>query len=240
VEELQYFGDKFGLKEYMFVDDNFTFDKKRVIEICRLIKSNRLDVEWYCEGRVNQADEGMFREMYRAGCRVMYYGIESCVDKILKYYWKGITYDMTRDAVNKARRANLDVVGSFILGAPIETVSEMWETVTKAAALDIDFAQFNALRLVRGMPLWEELAKQGVINDEKKWEDSIMGFEIHPQVTLQESSNLIKEFHKAFYRRKSYILRQVKRTLLHRRKQILINLPHLPRFWAELKNTLYL
>lgn len=240
VEELKYFGEEFGLREYMFVDDNFTFDKKRVMEICRLIRENGLDVEWYCEGRINQADEAMFREMHRAGCRVMYFGIESCVEKILRYYWKGITYEMTKDAVKKARRANLDVVGSFILGAPIETVSDMWETVTKASALDIDFAQFNALRLVRGMPLWEELVKQGMINDEEKWEESIMGFEIHPQVSLQESSSLMKEFHKAFYLRKSYILRQAMRTLLHRRKQILINLPHLGRLRAELKNTLYL
>nr|MDO8133599.1 radical SAM protein [Candidatus Njordarchaeum guaymaensis] len=240
VEELRYFGDKFGLSEYMVVDDNFTFDKKRVMKICKLIRENGLDVEWYCEGRINQADEAMFREMVRAGCRVMYFGIESCVDRILRYYWKGITYEMIKDAVKKARRANLDVVGSFILGAPIETVSEMWETVTKAAALDIDFAQFNALRLVRGMPLWEELAKQGIINDEKKWEDSIMGFEIHPQVTLQESSQLMKEFHKAFYLRKSYLLKQIMRTLLHRKKQIFINLPHLGRLRTELKNTLYL
>jgi anaerobic magnesium-protoporphyrin IX monomethyl ester cyclase len=240
VEELQYLDDKFGIKEYMFVDDNFTFDKNRVIKICRLIKQNRLDLDWYCEGRINQADENMFREMHRSGCGVMYFGIESCVEKILRYYRKGITYDMTRSAVAKARRAGLDVVGSFIFGAPVETLADMWETVNKAAALDIDFAQFNILRLVRGMPLWEELAQQGLIDDRNQWEGSVLGLEIHPQLTLKDSPRLLKEFHKAFYLRRKYLMKQVTRTLLHRKKQILLNLSHLNRLMSELRNTLYL
>ncbi|WXG44812.1 MAG: radical SAM protein [Promethearchaeati archaeon SRVP18_Atabeyarchaeia-1] len=240
VEELRFFNDKYGLNEYMFVDDNFTFNKDRVMEICRTIKKEGLDLDWYCEGRVNQADENMFREMFNAGCKVMYFGIESCVDKILKYYRKGITYEMAKQAVNKARRAGLDVVGSFILGAPIETIAEMRETIEKAVALDIDFAQINILRLCRGMPLWTELAQQGLIDDENKWEDSVMGLEIHPQLTLDNYYQLLKDAHKRFYLRKSYMLKQLLRSLHHRRKQIFLNLTHIRRFYNELRSTLYL
>nr|MDO8100828.1 radical SAM protein [Candidatus Njordarchaeota archaeon] len=240
VEELRYFSDKYGLNEFMFVDDNFTFNKNRVVEICRLMRREGLDIEWYCEGRVNQADEPMFREMFSAGCRVMYFGIESCVDRILKYYRKGITYEMAREAVNKARRAGLDVVGSFILGAPIETIPEMRETVRRAAALDLDFAQINILRLCRGMPLWTELVQQGLIDDDKSWEDSIMGLEIHPQLTLNDYYRLLKEAHRTFYMRRAYMVRQLLRSVHHRRKQIFLNLSHAKRFISELRSTLYL
>jgi radical SAM superfamily enzyme YgiQ (UPF0313 family) len=239
IEELQYLRDRFGITEYMFVDDNFTFDKNRVIKICRAIKLNHLDLDWYCEGRINQADENMFREMRRAGCGVIYFGIESCVDKVLRYYRKGINYEMIKAAVPKARNAGLDVVGSFIFGAPIETLADMRETVSKAAALDLDFAQFNILRLVRGMPLWEELSQEGLIDDKKQWEGSVLGLEIHPELTLKDSPKLLKEFHRTFYRRRNYMTRQVVRTLLHRKKQVLLNLPHAYRMWSELRNTLY-
>jgi radical SAM superfamily enzyme YgiQ (UPF0313 family) len=239
-EELQYLNDKFGISEYMFVDDNFTFDKNRVIKICRAIKQNHLDLNWYCEGRINQADENMFREMRSAGCGVMYFGIESCVEKVLKYYRKGINYEMTKAAVAKARNAGLDVVGSFIFGAPIETLADMRETVNRAAALDLDFAQFNILRLVRGMPLWDELAQQGLIDDKNQWEGSVLGLEIHPQLTLKDSPKLLEEFHKTFYLRRKYLVRQVARTLLRRKKQVLLNLSHPNRLMSELRNTLYL
>ncbi len=240
VEELDYFNDRYRLDEFMVVDDIFTFNKKHVLGICRLIKEHGLDLEWYCEGRVNQADESMFREMYGAGCRAIYLGIESCVDRILRYYRKGLTYDMARDAAKKARRAGLDVIGSFILGAPIETVEEMWETVRKAGELDIDFAKFNVLRIVRGMPIWEELVEQGVIDEERQWEENIMGFDVNPEVAGMDSQKLLRDFHRAFYLRRRYVVRQVIRTLLYRRKQLILNLRRPKSFVGELKETVHL
>jgi anaerobic magnesium-protoporphyrin IX monomethyl ester cyclase len=158
---------------------------------------------------------------------------------VLKYYRKGINYEMTKAAVAKARSAGLDVVGSFIFGAPIETLADMRETVSKAAALDLDFAQFNILRLVRGMPLWDELSQQGLIDDKSQWEGSVLGLQIHPQLTLKDSPLMLKEFHRAFYRRRKYITRQVARTLLRRKKQVFLNLSHPRELWSELRDTLY-
>lgn len=243
IEELNFFGKKFGLTEYMFVDDLFTFDRKRVIKICRLIRKEGLDLEWYCEGRVTHSSETMFREMVRAGCKGIFFGIESCVDRILRYYRKGITYRMVQDSIKKAHRAGLDVVGNFILGAPIETIAEMWETVRKAAKLDIDFASFYVLQIFRGTPIWVKLVQQGLIDDGNRWEDTVSGFEINPEVTLAEGDRLMREFYKLFYSRKSYQLKQIMRWLCvraHRRKKILLNIRHLRRAIKEIKRTLYL
>lgn len=239
VDELEYLVDRFGINEYTVVDDIFTLNKEHVLEICRLIRERGLDLEWYCEGRVNQADEMMYREMAAAGCRAIFLGIESCVNRILKYYRKGLTYEMARDAAKKAQRAGLDVVGSFILGAPIETLEEMWETVRGAAKLDIDFADFNVLRLARGMPLWDELAKEGIIDDDD-WEDAISGFDVNPEVSSEDASKLLSQFHRAFYLRGPFLLNQLKRTLFRRPKQVILNINHLRRFVGELRDLIHL
>ncbi|MHA2062310.1 MAG: B12-binding domain-containing radical SAM protein, partial [Candidatus Sifarchaeia archaeon] len=242
VDELKYLYNKFGLREYLIIDDVFTSDKRRVIKLCRLIQEEGLDLKWYCEGRVDHADNSMFREMVRAGCKAMYFGIESGVNRILRYYQKGTTYQMAKDAVKKARSAGFEnVVGSFILGAPIETVAEMWETVWKAVALDIDFAQFFPLLILTGTPLWEDLVQQGVIDDERQWEKTMVnGFEIHPEVTMDGFLRLFREFNKAFFLRKSFLLKQIWRSLLYRKKSLLINLRNQKRFRNEFKRVLYL
>lgn len=239
VDELEYLVDRFGIREYAVVDDIFTLNKEHVLAICRLIREHGLDLEWYCEGRVNQADEAMFREMAAAGCRAIFLGIESCVNRILKYYKKGLTYEMAQAAAKKAQRAGLDVVGSFILGAPVETVEEMWATVRGAAALDIDFADFNVLRLTRGMPLWEELVREGVLDDEA-WEDAISGFDIHPEVSGMDHAKLLRQFHRAYYLRGRFLLRQLRRTLFRRNKQVLLNLRHLRQFVGDLRDLIHL
>ncbi len=239
VDELEYLVNRFGINEYAVVDDIFTLNKEHVLEICRLIRERGLDLEWYCEGRVNQADETMFREMADAGCRAIFLGIESCVDRILKYYRKGLNYEMARVAAEKAQRAGLDVVGSFILGAPIETLEEMWETVRGAAKLDIDFADFNVLRLARGMPLWDQLTREGIIDDDD-WEDAISGFDVNPEVSSQDASQLLSQFHRAFYLRGPFLLNQLKRTFFRRNKQIMLNISHLRRFVADLRDLVHL
>lgn len=239
VDELEYVSDHFGLNEFAVVDDIFTLNKEHVLRICEGIRERGLDLEWYCEGRVNQADEGMYREMARAGCRAIFLGIESCVNRILRYYRKGLTYEMAREAVVKAQRAGMDVVGSFILGAPIETLEEMWQTVWRAAKLDLDFADFNVLRITRGMPLWETLVKEGTLDD-GRWEDAIAGFDVNPGVVAEDTSELLEQFHRAFYLRRSFLLRQVLRSVFRRNKQVMLNVSHLRRFVRELKDLIHL
>ena len=79
-----------GYEQFLFVDDNFTLNNKRVIELCRRIRKENMDIEWFCDSRVDHVNYDMFREMVKAGCRCLYFGIESANKRILDYYNKGI------------------------------------------------------------------------------------------------------------------------------------------------------
>ncbi len=243
IEELEHYMSKFGLREFMFNDDNFTLNKKRVLKLCYLLRKNGLDIEWYADGRVNQSDDKMYREMHRAGCRLIYFGIESCVNRILRYYRKGTTYEIQKAGVKKARKAQLDIVGSFILGAPIETVEEMWGTITKATALDLDYAQFNPLSVYRGTPIWSQLVAEGKIDDYARWEETISGFELNPYVSLEDLPPLMTDMHRYYFQRITYIFRQLFRLFVYRKKLVLRNLRNIrnPRaIHREIKRALYI
>lgn len=243
VEELEHYVNTFGLKEFMFNDDNFTLNKKRVFKLCYKLRKNGLDIEWFTDGRVDQSDVSMFREMHRAGCRLILFGIESCVDRILKYYRKGTTYKMQINGVKSARKAKLDIVGSFILGAPIETAEEMWTTIKKATALDLDYAQFNPLSIYRGTPIWSQLVQEGMIDDAVRWEDTISGFELNPYVTLKDLPELMHDWHRFYFQRGKFIFKQLFRLFVYRRNLVFRNLKTLrnPRkIHKEIKRALHI
>jgi len=121
VDELQFLAGE-GYKQIIFVDDAFTMNPKRVIEICKGIRKEKLDLEWICEGRVDICSHTMLSEMVQAGCKVLYLGIENANQRILNYYNKRITPKQSENAVRTAKKAGVDVVaGSFIIGAPDET-----------------------------------------------------------------------------------------------------------------------
>ena len=69
--------------------------------------------------------------MRRAGCRTVFFGIESGSDEVLRVMRKGITAAQARDAVWAAHDAGLEVGAFFILCYPGETD----ETVLRDPAL---------------------------------------------------------------------------------------------------------
>ena len=111
-----------GYRQFLFADDNFTLNPKRVVKLCQRIRKEKMDIEWFCEGRVDSCSYDMLREAVKAGCRIIIFGIESANQRILDYYKKRITVEQSENAVKTARKAGVDVVvGSFIVGAPDET-----------------------------------------------------------------------------------------------------------------------
>ncbi len=119
-----------GYKSCVIVDDIYTANKKRVIEMCNEIVKRKIDLVLYCEGRTDSADPLMFRSMKRAGFSSILFGMESGSQKVLDFFNKGITPLKTKIAAANAKKAGLQVIGAFIIGAPVETVEDIKATRT--------------------------------------------------------------------------------------------------------------
>jgi anaerobic magnesium-protoporphyrin IX monomethyl ester cyclase len=211
--ELEYLQSK-GYEQFLFADDNFTVDAKRVSRLCRGIKKAGMDIEWFCDSRVDNISYGILREMVNAGCRCLFFGIESANQRILDYYRKGITPEQSEKAVRKARKAGVDViVGSFIVGAPDETRREVVNTLKFANRLDLDVPDVNILGAHVGTDLWDDLVAKGLLNEEEQWEDEIcIPRDVPTPVPYEEIRNLIFEYFRAFYLNPRQLLTELLRT----------------------------
>ena len=203
-----------GYKYLNFVDDNFTILKKRVIKLCRLMRKHKVDMDWICEGRVNQASEEMLREMRRANCRIIFYGVESANQRILDYYKKGITPQLSIQAIKKTRKAKIPfIIGSFIVGAPGETFTEIYNTLKFAQKLDIDFPVFNLLGTMPGTDIWDEMVEKNYLDESNYWEEGVHISDVDPNgVSTQTISNLILEMLRQFFLNPKYMLKMLYRS----------------------------
>jgi len=210
LEELHLLSSQ-GYKQFLFVDDNFTLNPKRVIKICRRLRKEKVDVEFFAEGRVDHCPQDMLTEMAKANCKMIYFGIENASQKVLDYYDKRTTPQQAIDAVRKARNARIDViVTSFILGAPHETRREIQSTLKFAQKLQADIPQFNILATFPGTDIWEELKMQGVLNEEKYWETGVLVPEVSPySVPCEEIEQMIHEGYQRFFIRPDYVVKQL-------------------------------
>ena len=203
-----------GFEQFLFVDDNFTLNPKRVVKLCRRIREEKMDIEWWCDSRVDNCTYDMLREMVKAGCKLLYFGVESGNQRILDYYKKGITPAQSKSAVQKARKAGVEViVGSFILGAPDETLEEIQNTLKFSHELDIDVPQLNVLGTFPGTSTWNELVAKGYVDENQHWENGVYVSEVSPHaVPLRIIRFLIYEYFRTFYLRPETLFKEIFRT----------------------------
>lgn len=127
-EDIEYVHKRYKVRGIYFREDNFTLNKQRVIDLCELLLKNGLNIKWMCETRVDTLNEEMLRLMHRAGCRALYFGIESGSQRILDFVKKGITIKQAEETIRLCNRIGIATAASFIYGIPTETEEEREET----------------------------------------------------------------------------------------------------------------
>jgi len=207
-----------GYKQLIFVDDNFTLNPKRVIELCRGMRKEKLDMEWIAEGRVDVRSSEMLREMVAAGLRVLYFGIENANQRLLDYYDKKATPEQAEKAVRAARKAGVDIiVGSFVIGAADETRKEIQNTINFAKRVPLDIPQFNILCAYSGNDIWNEFVEKGLLDEEKYWETGVNVSDIAPTaVPLEEIRRMLNKAFSSHVTRPNFLLAQAARTIKSR------------------------
>lgn len=204
-----------GYDHLLFADDSFTVNPRRTIKLSRILRQRGLDIDWLIEGRVDSASPEMLTEMARAGCRFIFFGMESANQRILDLYRKRTTPAMNQKAAANARTAGIDVVvGSFIIGGPSETLREMHQTIEFAKQCEIDFAQFNILGLSPGAALWNEAIAKDYMDPNQYWETGILAAEVYPNsVSLGQIREIARNAFLEFSTRPSYLVKEFFRTL---------------------------
>ncbi len=160
VAELRQVMDRYGIRNFYFIDDLFTIDVRRLEAILDHFIAQNLGVRWRCLARVDRVTPALLKKMYRAGCRQIHYGIESGNPEILKATAKHINLDQVRQAVKWTEEAGIRSKGYFILGLPGDTEETIEQTIEFAASLDLTEAMFSIATPFPGTRLWEELVRK--------------------------------------------------------------------------------
>ena len=112
-----------GIRFILFNDDNLTSNKKRAIEICKLIIEEGLNKEmgWQCRAEVNVIDDELVYWMKQANCTMVEFGIEDCTDEGLKWFKKGHREFQVKKAFEICKKYNIEIKSYFIIGGDHET-----------------------------------------------------------------------------------------------------------------------
>lgn len=157
-----------GYRIVAIMDDCFPPPLPRAHALFDAILKENLDLKFIVTAaRVDLADPVLYRKMKRAGVVSVQFGCESGCQEILDFYHKQTTVEQIEATIRLSHEMGFITIGSFIFGAPAETVGQMRETLRFAKKLPFDSVSFLPLRYMVGSELWDEARKEGKISEDK-------------------------------------------------------------------------
>ncbi len=204
--------EKYKVYDYRFVDDIFTYDRNRVIEICNLIKKNKLDINWLCYSRADAVDKELLKIMKDSGCFHIKYGCEVGTQENLNRLDKRIDLQQCINAIKWTKEVGIETLSGFIIGIPGETLKDIKDTIRFAIKTSPDIAAIASCSFFPGSRFYKEAQEKGSLihSDWTHYLDSFC------QVTTDQLPSkligkMVRFAYRKFYFRPRYIFQRVVR-----------------------------
>ena len=147
-----------GFTTWIFEDDNFTINKKRTYDICSKLDGK---LTWQCTSRAETLDADLCAELYRAGCRKIWIGVETLSQPALDRCNKNTTVERMLEGIANAHRAGIATISLFIVGLPGDTAEEIAITRERIHSSAITEIGTNIAWILPGTELHRRAKERG-------------------------------------------------------------------------------
>ncbi len=210
-DHMRFLRASYGIRHLIFYDDQFTFNRERVVELCSKLIKKPVGMTFNCAVRAEHIDPPLLRHMKRAGCWMVSIGIESGDPVLLAKHRSG-TQDIsaTTRCIRWIKDAGIRAKGLFMMGLPGETEESVRRSREFAFSLPLDDLNLTKFTPFPGSPLYERAHELGLFDED--WDRmDCMSFQFVPEgLTRERLEQLYGEFYRAHFKRPGVWLHYLK------------------------------
>jgi magnesium-protoporphyrin IX monomethyl ester (oxidative) cyclase len=171
VDEIEEVVKRYQAKQVDFLDDNMTWDRKRMEDICDLIVERGLKIEWFTPNgvRADTLNEKLLIKMKKSGCKKIRVapesGVQRIVDDVIK---KNLDLKSVERAVVLCKKVGIKVGCFFVIGLIGETKQDIRETIKfayKLRRLGAESFVFSIATPIQGTELYEQAKSGGFLRE---------------------------------------------------------------------------
>jgi radical SAM superfamily enzyme YgiQ (UPF0313 family) len=167
VQELSQLYNRYGIRDYFFVDDLFTVSRKWLEEFRDELVAAGVagSLRFSINSRVDLIDEEIVRLLTSINTYYLLLGLESGSQKMLDVCGKGTTVEQNRRAVTLARRYGIRTHAYILLGLPGEDRESVRATEDMLAELRPDTVHISIATPFIGTALYEQCRAAGSLGE---------------------------------------------------------------------------
>ena len=188
--ELDYLVNNYKIEYISMADELFAPDIKRAKEFCGRMK--KYGIKWHANFRIDRITPEMLSILKDSGLDVMFFGLESADNTILKSMRKGNTIETTERVLKMVYDSGIPMYGCFIFGDIEETYKTANKTLKWWREHPEYFIHLTLIKPYPGTYIYKYARRKGIIKDPIQYlKDGC------PQINISKLSD--KEFSEIVY-----------------------------------------
>ena len=202
---LSFLRKTYDIRHVNFYDDQFTFNRQRVADFCRMVMDAPLGMTFNCAARAEHLDFELLTLMKSAGCWMISLGIETGDEELLAAHRQNPDLVMMREKIALIKKAGIRVKGLLMMGLPGETEASIKKSQKYVYSLPIDDFNLAKFTPFPGSPVYRQIkeggASMGTFHED--WEKmDCMQFQFIPKgMELARMEELFVDFYRAHFQR---------------------------------------
>ncbi len=223
ISEMKFLSEKYGVDGFEFTDETMFESKSEAYEFCNKILESDLKLNWsgYLKTTVLKTKED-FELLYKAGCRMLMFGIETGSKNVLTAIRKPNNLQTIEATINACVNSGILPITTFIIGFPGETIEDVKETIQLAKDLNGALVSMFYFTPLPGTEIYRNLIAENKLVDKVTLEDHSEIVELEnvyenfSEIPMKDLF-VIKEFFRLrtlFYRNKTSEDRQILKVLI--------------------------
>ena len=189
IRDIRYHKEHYGIRSFRLSHDAFTTNRKLVLEFCRRLREEALDVNWRCCSRIDLIDEELILNMKAAGMDSIELGLETGSERMQALVNKRLDLARAKEMVAFLLEQKLRVVLFFMYGFPEETPEDLRMTLDlffELMDMGVQTATMAFCRFYPGTKDTEQYASQLVFDPSvRKLSRHVFGYENELSVIRQ-------------------------------------------------------
>jgi len=156
-----------GGNRVIFVDDTFTLNRKRVLELIEAFERHGFsDMNIHVGARINTLDRSLVDALKRGGVKSMSFGIESGSSRIQEASQKKLKREDVVDILKYVDAVGIHILTYFIVGHPGETEDDVAQTIALIQDIGVGKISVCAMQPLPGTDIYAAARKRGFVIDQ--------------------------------------------------------------------------
>ena len=130
IEQMSLIKKRYSIATFDLIHDMFTVDRKKVVAFCESLLESGETFSWNCSARTDCIDDDLIALMAKAGCRGIFFGIESGSARMQRIINKRLDLSEAIRRIKSNDKHRIKTAVSLITGFPEETKEDLRDTVS--------------------------------------------------------------------------------------------------------------